>query len=413
MGCPGDLLGAEIIPTNLIWVMPAEGLHEMPSASPIAARTAPPAVAIIGGGVIGLSIGWRLRQAGCPVTIYERGAAGKGASWAAAGMLAAGIEAEPTEEKLFELGRYSQALWPGFAAELEAATGLGVGYDPTGTLVCAFTRDQAAKLQRGIEFQSRLGGVFDWLTGRAARELEPGLAPNLVAAVLSRHDHQVDNRLLGAALEAAFRRSGGRLLTGTEAALDIEAGRVRGIIAGEMRHDADIVVLAAGPWSRLVAGLPPGAAPPVRPLKGQMLALAMPPAAPLIRHVVWGANCYLVPRADGRLLVGATTEERGFDTAMTAGGVLGLLDDAWRTLPGIEELAIQEMWTGFRPGSPDDMPILGPSAIDGLVFATGHHRNGILLTPATAQLVADYVLSGQVDARMAAFGMDRFESGIK
>jgi glycine oxidase len=393
--------------------MPAKGLHEMPSASPFVSRTAPPSVAIIGGGVIGLSIGWRLRQAGCPVTVYERGEPGKGASWAAAGMLAAGIEAEPTEEKLFELGRYSQALWPGFAAELEAATGLGVGYDATGTLVCAFTRDQAAKLQRGIEFQSRLGGVFDWLTGRAAREIEPGLAPNLVAAVLSRHDHQVDNRLLGTALEAAFRRSGGTLLTGTEVALEIEAGRVRGIIAGDARHDADIVVLAAGPWSRLVPGLPPGAAPPVRPLKGQMLALAMPPEAPLIRHVVWGANCYLVPRADGRLLVGATTEERGFDTTMTAGGVLGLLDDAWRTLPGIEELPIQEMWTGFRPGSPDDMPILGPSAIAGLVLATGHHRNGILLTPATAQLVADYILRGQVDARMAPFGIDRFESGIK
>ena len=391
--------------------MPAKGLHEMPSASLYDSGTALPKIAIIGGGVIGLAIGWRLAQAGCPVTIYERGAPGRGASWAAAGMLAAGIEAEPTEERLFELGRWSQVLWPAFAAELEAASGRTIGYDPTGTLVCAFTRDQAAKLQRGIEFQSRLGGVFEWLTGRAAREIEPGLAPNLVAAALSPHDHQVDNRLVAEALVLAFRRAGGVLETGVEAGLDIEAGRARGVVLGGERRPADLTVLAAGPWSRLVPGLPAGAAPPVRPLKGQMLALTMPPGAPLIRHVVWGANCYLVPRGDGRLLVGATTEERGFDPHMTAGGVLGLLDDAWRTLPGIEELPIQEMWTGFRPGSPDDMPILGSCPIDGLLLATGHHRNGILLTPATAQLIADLILTGRRDERIAAFSVDRFGGG--
>jgi glycine oxidase len=389
--------------------MPAKGLHEMPSASHWDSTIARPSIAIIGGGVIGLSIGWRLRQAGCAVTVYERGEPGRGASWAAAGMLAAGIEAEPTEERLFELGRYSQSLWPGFAAELEAASGASIGYDPTGTLVCAFTRDQAAKLRHGIDFQSRLGGRFEWLTGRAARALEPGLAANLVAAVLSRHDHQVDNRLLGAALATAFRRAGGTLVTGAEAALDVAAGRLRGVIAGDRRHQADIAVLAAGAWSRLVPGLPPEAAPPVRPLKGQMLALTMPPGAPLIRYVVWGATCYLVPRADGRLLIGATTEERGFESSVTAGGVLGLLDDAWRTLPGIEDLPIREMWTGHRPGSLDDMPILGPTPIDGLVLATGHHRNGILLTPATAALVADHILSGRVDARLAPFTLDRFE----
>ena len=393
--------------------MPAKGLHEMPSASLHDSGTALPKVAIIGGGVIGLAIGWRLAQAGCPVTVYERGQPGRGTSWAAAGMLAAGIEAEPTEESLFALGRWSQALWPDFAAELEAASGRTIGYDPTGTLVCAFTRDQAAKLQRGIEFQSRLGGVFDWLTGRAARAIEPGLAPNLVAAALSPHDHQVDNRKLAEALALAFRNAGGVLATGIEAGLDIESGRVRGVVLGDERRAADVTVLAAGPWSRLVPGLPAFAAPPVRPLKGQMLALTMPPDAPLIRHVVWGANCYLVPRGDGRLLVGATTEERGFDPHLTAGGVLGLLDDAWRTLPGIEELPIQEMWTGFRPGSPDDMPILGNSPLDGLVLATGHHRNGILLTPATAQLIAELILTGRADQRIAAFSIDRFGGGTR
>jgi len=375
-------------------------------------KTTRPRTAIIGGGVIGLSIGWRLAEAGAPVTIFERGPVpGRGASWAAAGMLAAGIEAEPTEEPLYALGRYSQSLWPGFAAELEAASGLPAGYDRTGTLVVAFNRDQAEKLKHGIAFQQRLGGQFEWLSGSAARELEPALAATIVAGVLSPNDHQADNRLLGTALAEAFRRAGGNLVTEAEAAVEIEGGAVRGVAEGGRFHPADCVVIAAGAASRAVEGLPREARPPVRPIKGQMLALAMPPKALLIRHVVWGAGCYLVPRADGRLLIGATTEERGWDTSLTAGGVLGLLDDAWRTLPGIEELPIQEMWTGFRPGSPDDMPILGPTGIDGLVMATGHHRNGILLTPATAALVSGYILSGREDTRMAAFHLDRFGGG--
>jgi glycine oxidase len=372
-----------------------------------------PRIAIIGGGVIGLAIGWRLRQAGAPVTIFERGEPGRGASWAAAGMLAAGIEAEPTEEPLYALGRHSQSLWPGFAAELEAASGLPVGYDQTGTLVVAFNRDQAERLRHGIEFQRRLGGVFEWLGGSAARDLEPALAATIVAAVLSPNDHQADNRLLGTALAEAFRRAGGVLATGSAASIEIEAGRARGVRCGDHFHPADKIVLAAGAASREVAGLPASARPPTRPIKGQMLALAMPKRAPLIRHVVWGAGCYLVPRGDGRLLIGATTEERGWNADLTAGGVLGLLDDAWRTLPGIEELPIQEMWTGFRPGSPDDMPILGPSGIDGLVLATGHHRNGILLTPATADLIAAYLLTDREDARMAPFHLDRFGTGMR
>jgi glycine oxidase len=148
----------------------------------------------------------------------------------------------------------------------------------------------------------------------------------------------------------------------------------------------------------------------VRPIKGQLLALRMDPAAPLIRHVVWMPKGYLVPRRDGRLLVGATVEERGFDDAITAGGVYGLLDAAWRTVPAIEELPIDEIWTGFRPGSRDDAPILGPCEVDGLVFATGHHRNGILLAPITAETIADYVLTGRVPEAIRGFGLDRFAS---
>jgi glycine oxidase len=385
----------------------------VPSTSRAESTTAGPKVAIIGAGIIGLSIGWRLAQSGCPVSIYERDEPGRGASWAAAGMLAAGSEAEPTESGLFALGRFSQSLWPGFAAELEAAAEMTIGHDRTGTLHCAFTRDQAAQLDRMARYQSTLGGVFERLSGREARALEPSLAPGVVGAMLSREDHQVDNRLVVQALERAYRRAGGTLCCGSEAALALNGGAVEGVIWAGRLEPADRVVLAAGPWSREISGLPPEAQPPVRPVKGQMLALAMPAERPLIRHVVRGSLCYLVPRRDGRLLIGATVEERGFDAAVTAGGVLSLLDDAWRTLPGVEELPIQEMWTGFRPGSPDDMPILGLCPVDRLVLATGHHRNGILLTPATAQLIAELCLSGRVDERLSPFALARFAGGTE
>ncbi len=386
----------------------------MQNARPVNSSATLPSVAIIGGGVIGLSLGWRLLQAGCPVTLVEREPeTGRGASWAAAGMLAAGIEAEPTEEALFQLARWSQALWPGFASELEAASGRSIGYDATGTLVCAFTRDQAEKLRHGIAFQRALGGVFEWLGAAAAREREPGLAPNLVAAAFSPNDHQVDNRLLATALAEAFRRAGGRLVAGTEASVDLVAGRAAGIVAGDQRYAADLTVVAAGAWSRSVPGLPQDQRPPTRPIKGQMLALQMPAGAPLIRHVIWGGQCYLVPRADGRLLIGATVEERGFDAAITAGGLLGLLDDAWRSLPGIEELPIIETWAGFRPGSPDDQPMLGATGIDGLLVATGHHRNGILLTPATATAMAELILTGRPPDPIRPFGIERFETGMR
>jgi glycine oxidase len=322
-------------------------------------------------------------------------------------MLAAGIEAEPTEEKLFDLGRYSQSLWPDFAHELESCSGLSIGYDPTGTLMCAFNRDQTLQLRRGVEFQSRLGGRFEWLPGAAARDLEPALAPTLVAAVFSPGDHQVDNRLLGTALIEAFQRAGGCLRTGVPVSVQRSNGRTA-VHDGSELQEFDRVIVAAGAWSGEIDGLAGTERPPVRPIKGQMLSLQMELAHPLVRHVIWGGTSYLVPRADGRLIVGATTEERGFDHSITAGGVLALLDDAWRTLPAIEELPIGEIWAGTRPGSPDDMPILGPGATGELLFATGHHRNGILLTPATAELMAELVLCDHIPERMLPFMMERF-----
>ena len=365
---------------------------------------------MIGAGAIGLAIAWRLAQAGCRVTVLERGVAGRGASWAAAGMLAAGVETEPGEQGLLALTRASQARWPGFARELEAVSGRPVGYRDEGTLVVALTRDDAEQLRSLAAFQRTCGVALDWLDGADARTREPHLSPRTVGALYSAHDHQVDNRLLVSALLAAAQSAGVELREHCEAALDLAGGRGIGVRAGEARVPADVVILCAGAWSRDVPGLPADARPPVRPIKGQMLALRMDPAAPLINHVVWMPKAYLVPRRDGRLLVGATVEERGFDETITAGGVYGLLDAAWRALPAIEELAIDEIWSGFRPGSHDDAPILGPGALDGLVLATGHHRNGILLTPITADAIAEHVLTGRVPEAIRAFGPARFAS---
>ena len=375
---------------------------------------AKPKTAIIGGGVIGLAIGWRLAQAGCAVEIFERGEAGKGASWAAAGMLAAGVETEPGELALHALNRASQEAWPGFAAELEAASGQSVELRQEGTLMVALNRDDTAQLRYTYDFQRAHGIVLDWLTGAEARRREPHLHSNLAAAVFSPGDHQVENRKLVRALRAAFLAAGGTLHEHAKVdAILSEAGRACGVALDGERVAADMVVLAAGAWSGEIGGLPPSAKPPVRPIKGQMLALRMDQTAPLLQHVVWTPRVYLVPRADGRLIVGATSEERGFDPHLTAGGVYSLLEGAWRAVPGIEELPIDEMWVGFRPGSRDDAPLLGPGEIDGLVYATGHHRNGILLTPVTADSLARYILAGEVAEPIRLFAMSRFAAARK
>ncbi|MFM2043744.1 MAG: glycine oxidase ThiO [Pseudomonadota bacterium] len=328
-------------------------------------------------------------------------------------MLAAAVEAEPGEQPLLPLCLESQRRWPGFAAELEAATGQPVGLRVDGTIAVALTRDDLEALRTTYTFQRGLGLEMQWLSGAAVKEREPFLNPRAAGGILSPDDGQVDNRLVCAALVPALRAAGGILREGVAVdAVDVAAGRCRGVVVGGVLEQADVVVVAAGAWSRSIPGLPPAAVPPVRPVKGQMLSLAMDPAAPLLRHVVWPPKCYLVPRSDGTLIIGATTEEKGFDDRLTAGGVLALLDAAWRALPGIEELPVVEMWTGFRPGSRDDAPIIGPApGVDGLVLATGHHRNGILLAPVTADAVAEIVLTGRVPAFVAGFGLDRFTPG--
>jgi glycine oxidase len=367
-------------------------------------------VAIIGAGVIGLGIAWRLATRGASVTVFDRGAAGAGASHAAAGMLAACAEAEPGEEALVVLGRDSQARWPAFAAELQRASGIDVELRTEGSLVIALTADDQARIHHPLVFQQKLGLPLQWISAAETRRREPRLAGKLAGAVWSPEDHQVDNRKLAAALRVAAEAAGATIREHTPVKeIAIAGPRADGIVLADgSKIVADVVVLAAGAWSRAIAGLAPELRPPVRPIKGQMLSLRMDPAAPLINHVLWAPGVYLVPRLDGRLIVGATVEEKGFDTTLTAGGLLSLLDAAWRTIPAIEELPIDEMWVGHRPGSRDDAPILGPGPVEGLIYATGHHRNGILLAPVTADTVARLVLDGVVEPAIRPFGIERF-----
>ncbi len=366
-------------------------------------------IAIIGGGVIGLAIGWRLAQAGQEVTIFERRRAGRGASWAAAGMLAPVSEAEPEEEALIELSLAGHALWTSFVDELTAAAGLAIDYWPCGGLHLALNRDETERLVFLRDFLTSLGLEAERISVAEARKRSPHLSPNLKAALFCPSDHQVDNRKLGTALRAAFVGAGGMLQEGAEVTgLDLAGGKVAGIVIGERRYAADLVILASGAWSGGIEAVPPRHRPAIRPVKGQMLSLRM--GAPLTDGILWREGWYMVPRRDGRLLVGATVEEQGFDDRITAGGLFQLLDEARELLPAIDELPVEEVWCGFRPASRDDAPILGPSSLPGLIHAAGHYRHGILLTPITAAGIADYVLRGELPSRLRPFTAARFET---
>jgi glycine oxidase len=373
-------------------------------------RSPPIRVIIVGAGIMGLGIAWRLGQRGARVTVFDAATAGGGASHAAAGMLAICAEAEPGEEALVALGRTSQAQWPSFAAELQALTGEVVDLRREGTLLVALTADDQARICHHLEFQKGLGLPVEWISAAETRRREPHLAAQLAGAVTSPEDHQVDNRKVVAALRVASLRAGAVMHEhrGVERILIREHRAIGVRLRDGTEVLSDAVVLAAGAWSRSLEGLPAGLRPPVRPVKGQLIALRMDPQAPLIRHVIRTPNVYMVPRLDGRLILGATSEEKGFDRTLTAGGMLALLEAAWRLVPAIEELPIDEMWVGHRPGSRDDAPILGATPVEGLVYATGHSRNGILLTPVTVDAIARLVLDGTVDPAIRPFGVERF-----
>jgi glycine oxidase len=368
---------------------------------------------VIGGGIIGLGVAWRAAQRGLAVTVVDP-APGGGAARVAAGMLAPVTELQYGEEPLLRLGMASNERYAAFAAELTDATGLDTGYRRTGTLAVALDSDDRAELRELHAFHERLGLTSHWLTGRECRRLEPMLAPGVRGGLHVTDDHQVDGRRLAAALVEACRRAGAVLYRASAAELLVDGGRATGVRLDDGAVlTAGQVVLAAGSYSHLLNGLPPGVLPAIRPVKGQVLRLHVPPAyrpflARNVRAVVRGQHIYLVPRADGELVVGATTEEQGHDTTVTAGGVYELLRDAHELVPGITELPLVETGAGLRPGSPDNAPLLGPTALPGLVAATGHHRNGVLLTPVTADLVAAYLATGGVPELAEPFSPSRF-----
>ncbi|MDX6718718.1 MAG: glycine oxidase [Solirubrobacteraceae bacterium] len=353
--------------------------------------TASPDVVVIGGGVIGLAVAWRAAQRGHAVRVLEGGVLGGGASRVAAGMLAPVTEADPGELALLELGLRSARMWPAFAAELAEASGADPGLRRCGTLVVARDRDEALALEREHDLRGELGLAVERLLPSAARGLEPALAPTIRLALAVPGDHVADPRATVTALAEAGRRAGVVLST-HEAVRRIECddARITGVrLAGGALVAAERVVVAAGAWSGAIAGLPDAARIPLRPVKGQILRLRDPQGPGLLERVVRFEGGYLVPRGDGRYVLGATTEERGFDTSVTAGGLYELLRDAGELVPGVHELIVEETSAGLRPATPDNAPVLGGATdVEGLLWATGHHRNGILLAPATAEIVA-------------------------
>ena len=389
-------------------------------------------VAVVGGGVIGLSAAWRLAQAGLSVAVYDCGELGGGSSRVAAGMLGPTVEAEygPAGRSGLELGLQALAGWPEFAAELAQAAGADVGLRTTGTLVLARDRDEAEALEREIAFRQSLGLPAHRLLGSEARALEPALAPVVRLALHAPSDHSVDPRLVVAGLARASVAAGATLHPGCGVAellcserrsedVRLEGVRVEGVrLDGGERVVAGHVVLAAGAWSGtgpwLGAGEHAGAAaqvavsPPVRPVKGQTLRLRDPDGPGLISRVVRFDGGYLVPRPDGRYVLGGTVEERGFDTTPTAGAVYELLRAAREVVPGVTELELEEVAVGLRPGSPDNLPIVGRTALDGLVLATGHYRNGLLLAPITAAIGAAPSAGGELPAVADACSPQRF-----
>jgi glycine oxidase len=372
-------------------------------------------VLVVGAGAIGAAVAWRCAQRGLSVTTVDP-EPGRGAWHTAAGMLAPITELHYAETPLLRLNLDSLARYPGFTAELADATGLPTGYLECGTVEVAWDGADLAALRDLQAFGTGLGLTSSLLTGRELRSLEPALAAGLPGGLLAESDHQVDPRLLHAALLAATDALGVRTMVGT-ATVDVQGGRAVGVVLADgTRLGAGTVVLAAGAWSQHCAGVPAEFAPPVRPVKGQTLRLRLP-GAPRMDHVVRGrvkgVPVYVLPRADGEYVVGASSEETGFDQTPRAGAVYELLRDAQSLLPELGEAVLAEVCTGLRPGSPDNAPLVGPSGLDGLVHATGHFRNGILLSPVTADGVAELITAGALPDVLAPFTPSRFAKAVQ
>jgi glycine oxidase len=361
---------------------------------------------VIGAGLIGLACAWRAAQRGMSVLVLDRAEApGAGASRVAAGMLAPVMEADFGEQRLVRVNLAARERWPAFAAELEERTGLPTGYRDSGALIVAADRDDAEALRRLHDFQLSLGLDAEWLAPGRCRRLEPGLSPHIAGGILAHGDGQADPRATTRALAEAV----SEVELGVEVErIEHDRGRVTGVRTSRGLVECEAAVVAAGAWSPALA--PDGKGPPVRPVKGQILELRVRGAMeePLTR-IVRTPRCYLVARGDGRVVLGATMEEQGFDTAVTADGVYRLLEAAWEVLPEVSELELVEAGAGLRPGTPDNAAVVGPGELDGLFWATGHWRNGVLMAPLTGEVVAGLLTGGALPDELAALAPGRFD----
>ena len=358
----------------------------------------PADVIVVGGGVIGLAIAWESAAAGMTVTVVDP-RPGRGAGWAAAGMLAPVGEAHFGEDALTALNVASARAWPAFARALETASGRSVRYVAEGTLLVALDASDRAATDDLLAYQLALGLTARRLTAAECRRSEPLLAPGIRGGADLSEDHQVDNRCVLEALVGACLATGVTIIEEEVEAIEIGPGGVAGVVVGQAGfRPAATVVLAAGCRSGQLSGVPEHLLPPVRPVKGLTLRLQTPPGVPglarTVRGLIHGRSCYLVPREDGSVVIGATVEEKGFDLSVQAGAVGDLLDDARRLVPALEEYELVDTTTGLRPGSPDNAPMVGATEVRGLIVATGHYRNGFLLAPLTAREVVG-LLTGQ------------------
>jgi len=372
-------------------------------------------VVVVGAGVVGLAAAWRARRGGLTTLVVERDRAGAGASGVAAGMLAPVTEADFGAETLLALNLAGRERWPAFAAELAERSGHDTGFRESGALIVAADRDDAEELRRLASLQRSLGLDARWLSGRDCRRLEPGLSPRVVGGIEAPGEAHVNPGATVAALRAAFLTAGGELLEGiaVEGVKLAQSGsRVAGVrLAGGERIACEALVAACGAWSRSLSGLPAEALPPVRPVKGQVLTLSSPARDVAIASwIVRTPRCYVVPRSEGELVVGATMEERGFDTRVTAEGVFRLLEAARETLPEVDELELVAARAGLRPTTPDNLPVIGAAEdVENLLWATGHGRNGVLLAPLTAEAVAATLRGDPKPAVVTSCSPDRFE----
>jgi glycine oxidase len=361
---------------------------------------------IAGSGLIGASIALELASAGLRVAVFDPQPPGRESSWAGAGILSPAPE-NPGMLPAVPLGKASLALYPEFVAAIEEISGQSCGFRPKGTIEALFSRDVRAELSTIIAVHHGVGLRAEPLSAEDARELEPALSEDLEAAVLRPDEASVDNRALTAAVVEAAKRSGAQFFSGRRVtSLWRESSRCLGLMVGEEKFAAGSTIIAAGCFSAGIEGVSPFA--PVQPAKGQMLALRAPGLS--IERVLWSDKVYLVPRNDGRILAGATVEYAGFDKSVTAGGIEKILAGAIELAPALARASIEETWAGLRPDSPDHLPILGPTDVEGLFIATGHFRSGILLAPITARLIREWITLGSVGVDCDRFSPLRFEA---